>query len=73
MFRIGKYFVMTGLALMLTISTFAQRDADGDPDDEVVPFDGGVSLLVAAGVSYGVKQWRDNRKTKNEEKEELEG
>ena len=31
----------------------------GDPD---APIDGGLSLLVAAGIGYGVKKVRDNRK-----------
>lgn len=35
------------------------EDPGGDPD---APIDGGVSLLVAAGVGYGIKKVRDNRK-----------
>ncbi|MEO5893060.1 MAG: hypothetical protein ABIQ31_22610 [Ferruginibacter sp.] len=34
-------------------------DPYGDPD---APIDGGVSLLVAVGVGYGVKKIRDERK-----------
>lgn len=35
----------------------------GDPgDDPDAPIDGGVSLLVAAGVGYGIKKARDQRK-----------
>ena len=34
-------------------------DPGGDPD---APIDGGVSLLVAAGVGYGIKKVRDSRK-----------
>lgn len=35
----------------------------GDPgDDPDAPIDGGVSLLVAAGVGYGIKKARDSRK-----------
>jgi hypothetical protein len=38
----------------------------GDPgDDPDAPIDGGVSVLVAAGIGYGVKKMRDNKK-KNE-------
>jgi hypothetical protein len=33
-----------------------------DPD---APLDGGVSLLIAAGVGYGVKKVNDNRKKKD--------
>jgi hypothetical protein len=32
-----------------------------DPND--VPIDGGLSLLLAAGAAYGVKKYRDGRKT----------
>ncbi len=34
-------------------------DPDNDPD---VPIDGGLSILIAAGVGYGVKKIRDERK-----------
>lgn len=35
----------------------------GDPgEDPDAPIDGGVSLLVAAGVGYGIKKARDSRK-----------
>lgn len=37
--------------------------ADGQPDGDVdAPIDGGISLLIAAGIGYGVKKARDNRK-----------
>lgn len=36
----------------------------GDPD-EPVPLDGGLSLLIAAGVGYGAKKTYDLRKKKN--------
>lgn len=36
---------------------------DGNPGGDVdAPIDGGISLLVAAGIGYGVKKARDNRK-----------
>lgn len=45
--------------------SFAQGPGfDDDVDD--VPVDGGVSLLVAAGVGYGVKKWKDARKKKSD-------
>ena len=34
------------------------------PDDPDLPIDGGVSILVAAGVAYGAKKIRDERKKK---------
>ena len=60
--RTGKLFLITGLSLMLTVSAFAQDDVNGDPDSTRVPFDGGISLLAAAGVAYGTKRWYDARK-----------
>jgi len=40
--------------------TFAQL---GDPgEDPDAPIDGGLSLLVAAGVGYGIKKANDQRK-----------
>ena len=50
---------------MITIPTIlmAQPDEPGDggtvPD---VPFDGGISLLVAAGIGYGLKKANDKKK-----------
>lgn len=38
----------------------------GDPnEDPDAPIDGGVSLLVAAGVGYGIKKVKDSRRRKN--------
>lgn len=43
----------------------------GDPgDDPDAPIDGGVSLLVAAGVGYGIKKVKDSRKSAAAKKEE---
>jgi hypothetical protein len=50
------------LFLVLLISSFNVSKADdpglpgGDPD---VPIDGGILVLVAAGIYYGVKRIRD--------------
>ncbi len=41
----------------------AQPDPGSDPD-AVVPIDGGLSFLAAAGVAYGVKKIKDRRKKK---------
>ena len=42
--------------------------AQGPPDPEDVPIDGGLAILLAAGVGYGVKKYRD-KKHAAEEKE----
>jgi len=40
--------------------------AMGDPgDDTDIPVDGGLSILIAAGVGYGIKKLRDERKKKS--------
>ena len=36
--------------------------ADGPPDPNDVPIDGGLSVLLAAGAAYGVKKYRDYKK-----------
>ncbi len=40
----------------------APPDPGGDPD---VPIDGGLSILLAAGIGYGVKKIHDQRKNKS--------
>lgn len=38
-----------------------------DPDVQDVPFDGGVSLLVAAGIGYGLKKAHNKKKAERKE------
>jgi hypothetical protein len=39
---------------------------EGNPDEQTnIPFDGGVGLLVAAGVAYGIRKKYDDRKKEN--------
>ncbi len=35
-----------------------------DPIDTSVPFDGGLSILIATGVLYGIKKGKEQRKEK---------
>ena len=44
------------------IGAFAQTDPGSDPD---VPIDGGLSVLLAAGVGYGIKELRKKKAEKN--------
>ncbi len=46
-------------ALIIPSLTHAQPVFDDDVND--VPIDGGLSLLVAAGVGYGAKKMRDKK------------
>ncbi len=50
------------LYLLFLLPTIANaQDGFGDAGGDV-PVDGGLSLLVAAGVGYGAKKIRENRK-----------
>jgi len=54
--------LLVGLGILLSVSAFAQPgDPGGDPD---VPIDGGIGILIAAGVLYGSKKIYDARKKK---------
>ena len=67
-----KSFFLTRLLpafiLMVAIggTAMAQAPADGGPSPTVaptaIPLDGGISLLLAGGVAYGLKQLRNRRK-----------
>lgn len=57
--------VVTILCLLIPSLLLAQ----GPPDPEDTPIDGGLSVLLAAGAAYGVKKYRDSRK-KDKEPEE---
>jgi hypothetical protein len=39
--------------------------AQGPPDPQDAPIDGGLSILLAAGVGYGVKKYREKKKMKS--------
>ena len=62
--RFCRMMVISGifLALFTLIPKFSNAQI-GDPgDDPDAPIDGGVSLLVAAGVGYGIKKAKESRK-----------
>ena len=54
--------LLIAVVILIPTMLFAQTGFDDDVEDNPVPFDGGVSLLVAAGIGYGIKKVRDNRK-----------
>ena len=53
--------VMMIITMVLPFFAMAQVDPGCGPD---CPIDGGLSVLLAAGVGYGVKKYRDGRKLK---------
>ena len=59
--------LLPALALAFAFSALALAQAPSggpgtDPDPVTTPIDGGVSLLLAGGVAYGIKRLRARRK-----------
>lgn len=56
--------------MLVAVSGIFGQDATGSPggegdglgDSDGAPIDGGLSILLAAGVGYGVKKMNDQRK-----------
>jgi hypothetical protein len=67
-FLLTKFLPGLIIALVATAVAVAQPGSGGpmpgDPpvNPTPVPIDGGVSLLLAGGVAYGIKRLRDRRK-----------
>jgi len=53
------------LSLIMILSLPVKAQDDFDPPENDIPVDGGISLLLAAGVGYGAKKLRDNKKKQN--------
>jgi hypothetical protein len=61
--KISTVQILVLLAMICLPSILHAQPGFGDDVDDV-PLDGGLSLLVAAGVGYGVKKLKASRKTK---------
>lgn len=57
---LGCLTVLTTTHVAVAQGPSTPLDPDGDPDD-TVPIDGGASVLIAAGVAYGLKKVYDKR------------
>ncbi len=57
-----KYLCFTVCLILLVTIVKAQPDLPDDPD---VPIDGGLSLLVAAGIGYGAKALKKAKEKRN--------
>ena len=53
-----------GIILMLLLPTILLAQPGFDDDVSDVPLDGGLSLLVAAGIGYGAKKMRAKKVNK---------
>lgn len=71
-----RVLLLVGFAVFLSTYVNAQATGPCDPVtpepgcenyDPDVPIDGGASILVAAGVAYGLKKIHDKRNQKKEE------
>lgn len=67
-----KKIALTSMVIMIALFApaclWAQDTGDLPPLSPVndVPFDGGLSILLAAGVGYGIKKVKDSRKEKDQ-------
>jgi hypothetical protein len=53
------------ISIVMLLPTFVHAQIDGLPNEpSEAPVDGGLSLLIAGGVGYGVKKLRAARKSK---------
>ena len=60
-----KRAILILLIMMFYIPIRLMADTGFGDNTEDTPFDGGVSLLIAAGIAYGLKKARDNKKRKD--------
>ena len=52
-----KSAILILVFLLLNVFAMAQPgDPGGDPDQGVIPIDGGVGFLIAAGAAFGAKK-----------------
>jgi len=66
-FKKIRVYVLLAMAMLAIMNVYAQPTGDptGDPDAtpvEEVPIDGGLSLLLGAGIAYGAKRAYDSKK-----------
>ncbi len=62
--KIQIAYVLVLIFICCATATAQPEENGGDPPNNDAPLDGGLSVLLAAGVGYGVKKARDSRKSK---------
>lgn len=66
MSKLKKILVVFVACMGISTVALGGPPNNGQKDDVIIPLDGGVSILIAAGVAYGAKKYRDFRKNKKE-------
>jgi len=63
-----KILVLSGIlcSTMALIPNICNAQLGGPDEDPDAPIDGGVGILIAAGVGYGIKKYRDSGKKEKE-------
>ncbi len=62
---LSRFFLAFVLLVAASAAAWAQAPVDGGPvpaAPTAIPLDGGVSLLLAGGVAYGLQKLRNRRK-----------
>jgi len=62
MIRLAMGLLMIAFSMLPYIAMAQTGDNNPGCGPDPCPIDGGISLLLAAGVGYGVKRYRDARK-----------
>ena len=57
--QVQKILLLMVILCIVTIGLYAQSDPGDDPGN--APVDGGLSLLLAGGIGFGIKQLRKKR------------
>ena len=70
--RLNKIMMVSLIALMMPIGHALAQAPGGDddledPDPQDVPIDGGLSILLAAGASYGARKMYLKKKKQQDE------
>jgi len=62
-----KKYLYTALVMLLCLAFPMLSLAQGPPDPEDTPIDGGLTMLLAAGAVYGIKKYKEGRVEKETE------
>ena len=63
-------YLLLFVAICMVVPMIAHAQSDPPPPNDA-PIDGGLSLLLAAGVGYGVKRYRDGKNKLQPEEEKV--